>query len=81
MPTYQFRNIETNEEFEDFMSISACEEFLENNKHISQLPSSPAIVSSAMGGTTKPDAGFRDMLKQIKRSNSKGFKRANINTF
>lgn len=79
MPTYRFLNTETNEEFEDFMSISAMEKFLEENKHITQLVNgSPMIVS---GVNKKPDAGFRDLLKEMKKTHSKGITRSTINTF
>ena len=37
MPTYDFVNTETGEEFEQFMSISAREEFLKTNPHIQQV--------------------------------------------
>lgn len=79
MPTYKFLNTETNEEFEDFMSISSMEKFLEENEHIKQLVNgSPMIVS---GVSKKPDAGFRDLLKDMKKNHSKGITRSTINTF
>ena len=34
MPTYRFLNNNTGEEFEDFMSISALEQYLKENKNI-----------------------------------------------
>lgn len=81
MPTYEFKNLNTNEVWEDFMSISACEEYLNANKNIQQLPASPAIISGAMGKKSKPDNGFRDILKRIKKKHSGGFTKANIETF
>mgnify|MGYP003348549970 FL=1 len=79
MPTYRFLNTQTNEEFEDFMSISSLETFLKENEHIQQLVSgSPMIVS---GVNKKPDAGFRDLLKDMKKKHSKGITRSTINTF
>lgn len=80
MPTYKFLNTNTEEEFEDFMSISALETFLQENPHITQLINgAPAIVSGR--GQGKPDGGFRDLLKDMKKKNSKGISRSTINTF
>lgn len=82
MPTYLFLNKETGEEWEAFMSISEGDEFLIKNPHIEKLVNGfPASVTSAMGGKTKPDAGFRDLLKDIKKKNSRGLRRSTINTF
>ena len=79
MPTYRFLNTQTNEEFEDFMSISSLETFLKENEHIQQLVNgAPMIVS---GVSKKPDAGFRDLLKDMKKKHSKGITRSTINTF
>jgi hypothetical protein len=78
MPTYNLMNTKTKEEFEMFMSYSDLEKYLEENKHITQQLSAPAIVS---GVAKKPDAGFRDVLKRIKRENSRGFKRSTVETF
>lgn len=79
MPTYKFLNTLTGEEFEDFMSISSMEKFLEENGHIQQLVNgSPMIVS---GVSKKPEQGFRDLLKDMKKKHSKGISRSTINTF
>jgi hypothetical protein len=80
MPTYRFLNKTTNEEFEDFMSISALEGYLRDNPHLVQLVNgSPAIVSGR--GQGKPDQGFRDVLREIKKKHSKGITKSTINTF
>lgn len=79
MPTYRFLNVETNEEFEDFMSISALEIFLKENPHITQLVFGAPLIHSGRG-MKKPDNGFRDLLKHIKKGNSKGITRSTINT-
>ena len=44
MPSYSFRNTETGEEWEELLSISEREKFLEQNSHIEQLPSMVSIV-------------------------------------
>lgn len=80
MPTYRFINKNTNEEFEDFMSISALEIFLKENTHIEQLVNGAPLISSGRG-MNKPDNGFRDLLKEMKKKHSKGISKSTINTF
>ncbi len=83
MPTYLFRNNTTGEEWEDFMGISAADKFLEENSHIERrVNGAPMLVSSAMGASkTKPDNGFRDLLKDMKKKHSGGITKSTINTF
>ena len=80
MPTYKFRNNETNEEYEDFMSISSMVEYLEKNPHITQLVNGAPLIHSGRG-MGKPDQGFRDLLKDIKKTHSKGISKSTINNF
>lgn len=78
MPTYTFENTKTGEVFEQFMSISAREEFLKENPHIKTLiTQAPPIGDPHRLGLKKPDAGFRDVLKEIKSKH----KRSNVNTW
>jgi hypothetical protein len=80
MPTYRFLNNETGEEFEEFMKISELDDYNANNPHLSQLVNgAPALSSGRSMG--KPDAGFRDVLKQIKKNANKGITRSTIETF
>jgi hypothetical protein len=80
MPTYKFLNNETGEEYEEFMSISALEVYLQEHTTVTQLVNgAPALVSGR--GMGKPDSGFRDVLKQIKRNSNKGITRSTIQTF
>lgn len=82
MPTYLFQNNTTGETWEEFMTISQADEYLKTNPHIERLVNgAPMIVGSAMGGKTKPDDGFRDLLKDMKKKHSKGFTKSSINTF
>jgi hypothetical protein len=80
MPTYRFLNNQTGEEFEDFMSISSMEEYLKTNLHITQLVNGAPLIHSGRG-MGKPDQGFRDLLKDIKKTHSKGFTKSTINNF
>jgi hypothetical protein len=78
MPTYRFVN-EKGEEFEEFMTISALDNFLKENTNLTQLVNGAPMISSGRGG--KPDQGFRDLLKDMKKKHSGGFTRSTINTF
>lgn len=82
MPTYQFKNNKTGVEWEEFMGISEADRYLEANPDVERLVNgAPMIVGSAMGGRTKPDDGFRDLLKDMKKKHSGGFTKSTINTF
>ncbi len=78
MPTYRFVN-EKSEEFEEFMTISALDNYLKENPNLTQLVNGAPMISSGRGG--KPDQGFRDLLKDMKKKHSGGFTRSTINTF
>ena len=77
MPTYEFRNNSTGEIFDQSMSISELDRFLEANPMIERYHSSaPQLVYS--GGTgLKPTNNFRDRLADIKKNNI----HSNVNTF
>jgi hypothetical protein len=79
MPTYKFLNNDTGEEYEEFMSISALDSYLEEN-NVTQLVNGAPMIHSGRG-MGKPDAGFRDLLKNIKKGNQKGIRRSTVNTF
>jgi hypothetical protein len=80
MPTYRFLNTSTGEEFEEFMSISALDQYLNDNPNINQLVNGAPTIHSGRG-LQKPDAGFRDLLKNIKKHHSKGISKSTVNTF
>jgi|TARA_R110000868_G_scaffold57548_2_gene177659 hypothetical protein len=69
MPTYQFKNKTTGEEFEDFMSISAKEKYLEENTDIDQMLTSLNIVDPVGIGVTRPPSDFsKYVLGRIKET-------------
>lgn len=82
LPTYKFLNTETQEEFTDFMSISGMEKYLEENPHIKQLVHGAPMICDPVrvGVKSKPDNGFRDLLKQIQKNNG-GIMKTDMNTF
>jgi hypothetical protein len=82
MPTYRFLNNDTGVEYVEFLSITEREEYLNNNPNIVQLLNgAPSIGDSVRLGLRKPDNGFRDKLREMKKIHSKGLTRSTINTF
>jgi len=69
MPTYDFVNNETGEEFEVFMSMSAREQYLKDNPHIQQLLGATATVGGVSITGKIPD-GFKDVLSKVAESHS-----------
>lgn len=66
MPTYNFIDTETGEEFESFMKISEREEFLKVNPHIQPVITAPNIVSGVVGvGSNRVPNGFKEVLSKV----------------
>ena len=74
MPMYSFRNKETGEWWEELLKISEMEDLLEKNPHIEIYVANanygPKIIS---GRPLKPDDGFKDVLKEIKKKTKGAF--------
>lgn len=81
MPTYTFMNTNTNEEFDITMSMSELDTYISENPHLQQVLKSMNIVDSTRLGVRKPDNGFRDLLKHMKKKHSQGITKSTINTF
>ncbi len=66
MPSYNFRNKTTGEEFELVLAMSEREQYLKDNPDIEQLLSRPNI-SYGSGNTQgiKVDNGFREVQQKI----------------
>ena len=65
MPNYNFRNKETGEETEVFMSISELDQYKQDNPHLEQfITKAPGIVRGH-GKTRQFDSGFKEVLKKI----------------
>jgi hypothetical protein len=69
MPTYSFRNNDTDEEFDLMMSNSERELYLKDNPNTIQIfKRFPGIVDSVRVGVRRPDDNFRDVLKKAKNA-------------
>ena len=64
MPSYSFKNTETGEEWEELLTISEREKFLEQNPHVQQLPSMVSIVGGH-GDRIKNDSGWKENMSRI----------------
>jgi len=71
MPTYTFYNTLTKRYTELSMPMSELDVYTENNKHLNHLPSAIALVDPVRLGLRKPDAGFRDVLKRVKKASGR----------
>lgn len=72
MPVYSMRNIDSDEEFEVNLKYSDLENYLDENPHIKQIFTRfPGTVDSVRIGIRKPDEGFRDALREVKRNHKR----------
>jgi len=67
MPTYDFLNTETGEEFSALMKISEREEYLKANPHIQQILGATATVGGVSITGKIPD-GFKEVLSKVSES-------------
>lgn len=67
MPTYEFRDIETGEIHEKFLSFSGKDQYLQDNPHLQQtMTQAPAMVSGISGsGQNKVPSGFSEVLSKV----------------
>jgi hypothetical protein len=78
VPNYTFFDIITQTEWTEEMTISEMEDFLAKNHHVTWVPvSGLPTLDSVRLGIRKPDEGFRDLLRTVK----KGSPRSKVNTF
>ena len=71
MPIYTFYNKRTKKEFDEMMSISEMEEYVDKNKHITQVIKGINIVSGVSGTSYKTDQGWKDNLSRIAEAHPK----------
>ena len=64
MPTYNFIDTETDEEFEVVMKIAEREEFLKENPQVQPIISAAALISGS-GSYQKVPEGFKEVLSKV----------------
>ena len=65
MPTYNFKDTKTGQEFEEFFTMNGKDLFLKQNPDIVQLPSLFSMSASGTGDRIKNDGGWKDNLSRI----------------
>ena len=65
MPTYTFENTKTGKVFDDFMSMSDKETYLEQNPHIKQIINKINIVAGVSGRSYRSDQGWKENMSRI----------------
>ena len=72
MPTYNFRNKETGEEFEKEMRIAELDQYKADNPHLEQfLTGAPSTISGTNLNRKIPD-WHKDNLKEMKKKHRFG---------
>jgi hypothetical protein len=79
MTTFVFIDRKSKKEMTFEGTIAEAESFEKINPQLEWLCSAPLIHSGS--GMKKPDQGFRDVLRTIKKGNSRGLSKSNMNTF
>lgn len=78
MPTYTFKNKDTDEIEEHMFRISEYDKFKEDNPHLERfIDGTPGMSDPVRLGLVKPSEGFRELLRKIK----KGSPQSKFNTF
>lgn len=68
MPLYTIKDTKTGHQEVVNMAYSELERFLKLNPNKSHVLSAPRIVTG-VAGQRRPDEGFRDILRNIKKNN------------
>jgi len=72
MANYTFLDKETNREFDIDMPMSQLDTYKAENPNLEQIiKRAPAIADPTRLGLKKPDAGFRDVLKRVKKASGR----------
>jgi len=72
MPTYVFRNKDTDEVEEHFMKISELDEFKEKNTHLAIQLQGMNMVTDHKSTMTRAGSEWQDHLKNIKKGSGRG---------
>lgn len=68
MPTYTLKNLSSGEVYESFLSWDELKELTETDSNIIQVMSAPRIVSGVGDALSRTDDGYRDLLKNMKKT-------------
>ena len=71
MPTYTFRNKDSEEIFDKIMSWDSREDYLKENPNLEVIIGAPAMGDVVRLGIRKPDQGFNEVLSKIHAANYK----------
>ena len=73
MPTYNFKNIETEEVFEVTMKIAELDDYKKNNPQMQQyLTKAPATVYGTQNFNAKVPDWHKDNMKEMKKIHPRG---------
>lgn len=76
MPTYTFTDAD-GREVQEFLWVSELDDYLKSNPHLTLGIHAASQVDSWRMGMKKPDDGFREILKGIKRR----YRNSTVDTF
>jgi hypothetical protein len=69
MPIYSIRNKKTGEEWEEMMTWSSLQEYLESNPEFESIITKAPGLIGGTGDRTKTDDGFKEVLSKIADAN------------
>lgn len=72
MPTYVFKNNETDELEEHHMKIAELNEFKEKNPHLTVQVGTPSMVTGVKSTLRMAGSEWRDHLGEIKKNSGRG---------
>lgn len=82
MPSYNFRDKDSGEEWTESMSIAAMETLLKDNPTWETFPGSSFHIGDPYHHAGhKPPEAFRDVLREIRRKHKSAFIKNTVNTW
>lgn len=78
MPIYVYLNRDTGETEEHLHKVSEMDSFSAANPHLTRQIQPSGFIRGTGVGSSKPDEGFRDVLKSIKKASGRD---STVNTF
>lgn len=72
MPTYVFRNTETDEIEEHFMKMAELDEFKEKNPNLVVQLQGMNMITDSKSTLTRAGGEWQDLLKNIKKNSGRG---------